>query len=141
MKRILAIVSSVFIMQQSYSQTFMRCNLVLRNNTSDDLSVSYMYQEKDLSWTSVGWYKIPKYNQASIPVMNYSNSEGIVYVHGTSTKLVARRRSWGSRYEFCIDKQNAFRIYHANKVSCKSKAGFDAVSLKNNHDIVYDFNP
>ncbi|MEZ5047503.1 MAG: DUF1036 domain-containing protein [Chitinophagaceae bacterium] len=94
-----------------------RTNLTIRNNTNKTVYVSYVaYDANEESWTSHGWYTIMPYKVITLPLGDY---KGAVYLHAKDDIHV-----WGDKWNFCIDKKNAFEIVNADKVKCISQAKF-----------------
>ncbi len=103
--------------------TFSQTKIKLRNNTDKKVYATLVYQIQNGGWTSFGWYTVDKYSNRTIDIGNYT---GDVFVHGRSGLIFTGK--WGRGYTFCIDENDAFRIYNANEVNCKASAEFSKLS-------------
>ncbi len=90
--------------------------LTLCNKTPIELFAAVGYQNK-FGWQAEGWYKI-KSSLCREPSFQATNRNIYVYAQGGS-------KSWGGKYEFCVDKTNEFHIKDSK--NCRESLGFSQV--------------
>jgi|GEM_PF-5814412 len=111
------------LIQNIQFQTVIRLN----NNTDKKISASYVLYNRDKQcWISAGWHAIEAYKTLNIPIGDY---EGEAYIHGRASGFWSNSL-WGRGTMFCVDLDDAFRIFNADKVNCKQRAEFSKVSIR-----------
>ena len=136
MKHLNAALIALVIMLCGITAKAQQNSLVLQNNTTKQIRVSFVYYDSGEScWVSRGWRTIAPYSNNTINLDQLNMGSSTMYLHAENFF-----KNWGSTNVFCASETAPFQILFADQIKCAVRKNYDPVHIGSGQNL-YTFNP